>query len=316
MKMHHLRDFVAVSKQQSVRAAARVLKIAQPAVTRSLRELEQELGASLLDRHARGVTLTPAGAAFLVRANAALEELRRGREEIGQVADASQGSVVTGLATAPLLQLVPRAYAAFRKEYPAVRMRFFEGVFASLEPRVRDGTLDFYIGPRPERVSRAYQVDLFFRNERVVIGRKGHPLRLAGSLKELIDAQWVLTGLRERPEQEFEEQFKALGLRSPTPLVQADSMLSILTLVTTSDALVFLPRQWADSPLFRDLIEPITVKEPLAAPDIVRLSRAGIPLTPLAERWSDLLRREAVAVTLPPRRRAPAARPARRSGPG
>ena len=296
MKMHHLRDFVAVSKQQSVRAAARSLKIAQPALTRSLRELETELGASLLERHARGVTLTPAGATFLVRANAAMEELRRGREEIEQVNDMAQGTVVTGLASAPLLQLVPRAYTAFRKEYPAVRMRFYEGVFASLEPRLRDGSLDFYLGPRPERSSRAYQVDLFFRNERVVIGRKGHPLRNAGSLRKLVDAQWILTGLRERPEQEFEEQFKALGLASPTPIVQVDAMLSILTLVTTSDALVFLPRQWADSLMFRGLIEPIAVKEPLAAPDIVRLSRAGIPLTPLAERWSDLLRREAASV--------------------
>jgi LysR family transcriptional regulator, regulator of abg operon len=292
MKMHHLRDFVAVSGHQSVRAAARALNIAQPALTRSLHELEQELGANLVDRHSRGVTLTAAGAAFLVRANAAIEELRRGRDEVAHARDLSQGSVVTGLATAPLLQLVPRAYRAMRQEHPLVRMRFLEGVFTTLEPRLRDGTLDFYLGPRPERTSRAYQVDLFFRNERLVIGRKGHPLRNVGSLRKLVEAPWVLTGLRERPEQEFEELFKAHDLPSPVPLVQADSMLSILTLVTTTDALVILPRQWAESALFRGLIEPIPVKEALAAPDIVRISRAGLPLTPLAERWSDLLRRQ------------------------
>lgn len=292
MKLHHLRDLVAVSKEQSVRAAARSLQIAQPALTRSLRELEQELGANLLDRHSRGVTLTAAGQAFLMRANAAMEELRRGREEVAQAGTLSHGSVVTGIATAPLLQLVPQAFRTMRKEHPQVRMRFLEGVFTALEPRLRDGTLDFYLGPRPERTSRAYQVDLYFRNERMVIGRKGHPLRKAGSLRQLVDAQWVLTGLRERPEQEFEELFKAHGLASPLPLLQADSMLSILTLVTTSDALVMLPRQWAESALFRGLIEPIVVKESLAAPDIVRISRAGIPLTPLAERWADLLRRQ------------------------
>jgi LysR family transcriptional regulator, regulator of abg operon len=176
-----------------------------------------------------------------------------------------------------------------------VRMRFVEGVFTTLEPRLRDGTLDLYIGPRPEKTSREYQIDLLHRNERCVIGRKGHPLRGAGSLRKLISADWVLTGLRERPEEEFEEQFKALGLPSPASIIQADAMLSILTLVTTTDALVFLPRQWADSPLFRHVVEAIPVKEPLAAPDIVRVVRAGAPLTPLAERWSDLLRRQAVA---------------------
>ncbi len=292
MKMHHLRDFVAVSKAQSLRGAARALKQAQPALTRSLRELEHELGTTLLDRHSRGVSLTAAGRIFLVRATAALEELRRGSDELAHAAGTGQGTVVVGLSSAPLLQLVPRAYAAFRREHPEVQIRFIEGVFASLEPRLRDGTLDFYVGPRPERSHRGYQVDLMYRNERAVIARRGHPLRHAGSLAKLVDAQWVMTGLRERPEQEFEEQFRALGLATPRTLIQADAMLSILTLVTSSDALVLLPRQWAESPLFRDLIEAIPVAEPLAAPDIVRVSRAGLPLTPLAERWSDLLRRE------------------------
>jgi LysR family transcriptional regulator, regulator of abg operon len=293
MKLHHLRDFVAVSKAQSVRGAARALGLAQPAVTRSLHELEKELGATLLDRHTRGVALTPSGRAFLVRANAAMEELRRGREELDQARGADVGTVVTGVATAPLLQLVPKAYKAFRRAHPLVRMRFMEGAFSTLEPRLRDGTLDFYVGPRPERVHRSYQVDLIHRNERCVLGRKGHPLRGAGTLRKLLSADWVLTGLRERPEEEFDEQFKAVGLPTPASIVQADAMLSILTLVTSTDALAFLPRQWADSPLFRHVVEAIPVKEPLEAPDIVRIVRAGVPLTPLADQWSDLLMRQA-----------------------
>jgi DNA-binding transcriptional LysR family regulator len=296
VKLHHLRDFVAISKAQSLRGAAKALGLAQPALTRSLRELEKELGATLVERHTRGVTLTATGAGFLTRAHAALEELRRGREEIAQAGGNMAGQVVTGISTAPMLELVPSAYPAFRNEFPGVRMRFLEGVFAALEPKLRDGTLDFFIGPRPERVERGYQVDLFFRNERAVIGRKGHPLRAAGSLAGLLSAHWVLTGLRERPEEEFEEQFKVYGLQTPCSVVQVDSVLSIITLLTCTDALVFLPRQWADSPLFKGLIETIPVKEPLAAPDIVRVVRAGVPLTPMAERWSDLLRRQVRAV--------------------
>ncbi len=292
MKLHHLRDLVAISKAQSLRGAARALGLAQPALTRSLRELEKELGTSLVDRHTRGVTLTAAGQGFLTRAHAAMEELRRGREEIAQAQGVLTGSVVTGIATAPLLDLVPGAYRAFRKAHPGVRMRFVEGVFNNLEPRLRDGTLDFYLGPRAERVDAGYRVDLFFHNQRAVIGRKGHPLRYAGSLAALVHMDWVLTGLRERPEQEFEEQFKVYGLATPSSIVQADSMLSILTLVTNSDALVLLPRQWAESPLFAHAVQLIPVNEALAAPDIVRISRADVPLTPLAERWSDQLLRQ------------------------
>ena len=78
-KFHHLRDFVAIARADSVRSAARTLGLTQPALTRSLRELELEIGGVLCERHARGIVLTPLGERFLVRAQASLEELRRGR---------------------------------------------------------------------------------------------------------------------------------------------------------------------------------------------------------------------------------------------
>ena len=73
LKLHHLGDFVAIAHHQSVRAAARSLDLAQPALTRSLRELERELNASLVERHARGVVLTGTGQRFLLRAQSALD---------------------------------------------------------------------------------------------------------------------------------------------------------------------------------------------------------------------------------------------------
>ncbi len=60
-----------------------------------------------------------------------------------------------------------------------------------------------------------------------------------------------------------------------------------------TDALVLLPRQWTDAPMFKGVLEAIALKEKLLAPDIVRVVRAGVPLTPLAERLSVLLQRAA-----------------------
>ena len=61
MKLHHLRDVVAIAERGGLRAASRHLQLAQPALTRSLGELERELGTPLFERHTRGMALTPAG---------------------------------------------------------------------------------------------------------------------------------------------------------------------------------------------------------------------------------------------------------------
>lgn len=294
MKLHHLRDFIAIAHAGSVRGAARALGLAQPALTRSLQELEKEVGASLVQRHPRGVVLTAAGTTFLTRAQAAVQELRRGKEEVAQLANDFQGEVTAGLSSAVFLSLVAEAYAAFRGEMPLIRVHLIEGLFPALEPQLRDGRLDFFMGQRPESIpGDAYRIDLLFHNERVVVCRANHPRRNVNSVKDLIGADWILTGLRERVEQEFEEQFSLLGLACPRAITQADSFLAMVTLLNASDGFAFVPRQWADAQLFGHGIRTVPVKEVLQGPDIVQITRARLPLTPAAGRFAALMQRAA-----------------------
>lgn len=76
MKLNQLRNVLEIAERGSLRAAARSLQFAQPALTRSLQEIEHELGAPLFERRARGMTLTPLGQAFVRRAHGVLEEVR------------------------------------------------------------------------------------------------------------------------------------------------------------------------------------------------------------------------------------------------
>ena len=299
LKLHHLRDFVAIAQHQSVRGAARSLEMAQPALTRSLRELERELNASLVERHARGVVLTGIGQRFLLRAQSALEEIRRAGEEVAQLGGSLDGSVAVALSTGAMLALLPTAIPAFRKARPAAQLRLIEAVFPTVEQRLLDGQLDFYVGPQPENLPRPLRSDLYFRNERVIIARKGHPLRTARSLKQLLACDWILTGLRERVEQEFEEIFSAGGLAAPESYMRVESTMGLLTILANTDALALLPRQWTDSPMFKGVLEVVPVREKLLAPDIVLITRSGVPLTPVAEHFADLLQRAAVQVTWP-----------------
>lgn len=299
LKLHHLRDFVAIAHHQSVRGAARSLELAQPALTRSLRELERELNASLVDRHARGVVLTAIGQRFLVRAQSAMEEIRRAGEEVAQLGGSLDGSVNVALSTAVMLALLPSAIPAFRKARPGAQLRMVEAVFPAAEQRLLDGQLDFYIGPQPETLPRPLRSELYFKNERVIVARKGHPLGAARSLKQLLGCDWILTGLRERVEREFEEIFSACGLSAPKSCMRVESTMGILSILSNTDALVLLPRQWTDSPMFKDVLEVVPVREKLLAPDIVLIARSGVPLTPVAEQFAVFMQRAAAQVHWP-----------------
>ena len=67
MKLHQIRDLLAVAQKGSLRAAARHLRVAQPSISRSIRSLEREVGVPLLERQARGTVLTPSGQLFATR---------------------------------------------------------------------------------------------------------------------------------------------------------------------------------------------------------------------------------------------------------
>jgi len=294
MKLHHLRNFLAIAQARSIRAAARQLGLSQPALTRSLRELETELDAPLFERHARGIVLTPIGTAFYHRTHAAMQDIRRAREEVAWLRGRQDGAVAVGLSGAAWLALVPTVFAAFRQAYPAVRLHMIEGFFPLLESRLADGALDFYIGPRPQSVdAKRYRLSPpLFTPVRVIVGRKAHPLRHARQLEDLTSAQWILTGARSA-EQEFTEVFTRHGLPAPLALVKADSMMGVATLLSMTDALALLPEQWVASPLFSNRVEVIPITSQIDRVDIVRISRAGLPLMPAAAHLAALFERAA-----------------------
>lgn len=302
MKLHHLRNLVAVADANSIRGAARAQGMAQPSITRGLRDLEKELGVPLLERHGKGVSLNEYGRSFVVRARSVLQDVERGRQEIAQLKGERTGRVRAGLSSAVFLSLVPEVYRAFRKAYPDAMVNLTEGLFPALESQLKDGSLDFYIGPRPiGELDKSFSVQLLFRNRRVVVGRKGHPLGAARSLRDLVDAQWIMTGVRQPVEVEFEEQFAAHHLPAPKSVTQTLTTLPIIALLTSTDALAFLPQQWITSDLFKGSLQEIPVQEALDGPDIVLVKRNTLPLTPIAEELATLFERAAGA----PYRRGP-----------
>jgi len=292
MKLHHLRDFLAVADRGSLRAAARELGIAQPAVTRSIQELEKELGVPLFERHARGAVPTPMGLAFVRRARSVHNELSLARDEIAQMRGMTNGNVRVALSMVPHMALLPHTLRPFRQRYPDVRLDIIDAVFPTIEADLVDGTIDCYIGPPPELMPDGLVIEQLFLNTRVILCRKGHPMRNATCLRELIEAEWVTTSITAKAEHELGPLFAQHGLPPPRLVMQAHSALTLITALLYSDLLTMLPVQWADFEIVKNAVEAIhVVEQPLAAPPISIIQRAGLPLTPAAEHFCDLMRR-------------------------
>ena len=292
MKLHHFEEVVAIAERGSMRAAARHLQIAQPALTRSLAVLERELGAPLFERRARGVVATPLGEAFVARARSILTEIRRTREEVEQLRGAGTGTVTVGLSIAAHLALLPPSLRPFRARYPDIRLHIIEGFYPTLEERLRDGTVDFYIGPdggaQPvPQLSR----EVLFHNGRIVLCRGGHPLAAATSLRELVGQDWVTTSITADAGDEINAFFARHGLPSPRLAVRSQSALTLLTCLANSDLLAMVPAQWERFEMTGKALITIKVEEELTAPPLVLIRRSDLPLTPAALHLLDLMRR-------------------------
>src|SRR6266446_749378 len=242
MRLSQIRDFVAVVESGGIRAAARKLGVSQPAITRSVRGLEAELHARLLQRTPTGVVLTQPGRAFLARARAAQAELRKAEEELDRL-DQKAGSVAFGVSPTSAI-LVPEAVNCFRQQFPQTRVHIAEGLPQLLLPLVRDETLDFAICRRAE----ANWVSLL-------------PAAAGGPLDRV---------------------FSQSGLSVPQQVIQCESYNTAIGLIAKTDMLGFLSRQALGESVLSDFLREIPVTEPMPSFIVGVFTRADTPLTQLA----------------------------------
>ncbi len=292
MKLQNFWEVVAIAEQGSIRAAARVLDVSQPGLTRNLAELERRLGGPLFERRARGVVATPLGQAFLRRATSILHEVRRTRDEMEQLCGLTTGTVTAGLSIAAHLALLPPALMPFRKRYPDTRLHVIEGFYPTLELGLREGGVDFYIGVDPGRkIAPELARELVSANRRTVLCRSGHPLAPATSLSQLCNAEWATTSITAEAEDEVGAVFRRHKLTQPKMVLRTQSALTLMTCLLHSDLLAMVPVQWNEAALTRGLLTTIPVAEELSALPMVAITRTDLPLTPAATHLLDLLKR-------------------------
>ena len=179
-----MRSFVQVVRSGSISRAATRLNIAQPALSRQIQKLEEEIGLSLVVRHGRGVTATAAGSVLLDRAEALLHQFDQVMHAVRHPDGGVTGHVVLGVPPAAGLLIAPEAVKLFRQRYPSASLQIREGISSLLEEWLLDRRVDVAVLHNPPELDDIAIVPVL--RERMVLAGPpsadpgaGLPIRLA-----------------------------------------------------------------------------------------------------------------------------------------
>lgn len=142
MKLHQLQALVAVANAGSIQEAARSMHLTQSALSKSIRELEREMGVALLERSAKGATLTLYGATVVKRSRAIQKEIVRMQEEMDRLRGGLGGCLSIGLTPSAAGAPLAKAIAEFQRGRPTAELHLVELRPAQISQGLHDGSLD------------------------------------------------------------------------------------------------------------------------------------------------------------------------------
>jgi DNA-binding transcriptional LysR family regulator len=226
-----------VAESLSFTRAAAQLRIAQPALSRQVQALEDEIGVDLMKRSPRGVTLTAEGKLFLEEVRELLKRAEASVEKVRALARGQYGELRIGYSPSPTVEILPPALAAFQKAFPHVNVLLHDGSQREHIDGLRDGTLELAITPEvSDKETLGIDFEPLRSYQYCVALAPTHPLvRLKSIPLEKVAAQPIV-GFSRRDYPEYfpfiERLFRPLGVK-PRVAVECDSASSLITAVET-----------------------------------------------------------------------------------
>ncbi len=244
MDMRQLRQFIAVVEHGNVRRAADAIHLSQPALTKSIHNLEEELGVQLLTRGTRGVAPTVYGDLLLRHARLLRNAGERAIAEIRAVKAGHVGHLRLGVANFSI-SVLPRVIAQLLATTPGLSFEIVDGTYEGLTALVREGVLDVVASGFPQ-VHRAEDLvhEELVPGEFLMVCRPDHPLVATKqkSLQRIAQQRWIVANHPQQIVEFLELIFRNAGLTPPKPMITSGSMSFIKAVLLEGDFLSALPR--------------------------------------------------------------------------
>jgi DNA-binding transcriptional LysR family regulator len=251
LSLRQLQYFTVVAEAGSVTRAAERLRISQPSLSQQLRVLEATVGATIFERRARGVALTPVGRAMLPAAKAALGAAADARRSARAAAGLDEGELRVATSLSLALGVLPHALREWFAAHPGIEVRVHEHAHADLvTAQVLAGEADVALGVRPERWTGPV-FDLG-DEEMVVIVAHGDPLvtnaRGRTAIRDLRDRRWVLPAVTDGFS-EYVERLCAEEGFSPDVAIRSSGVATLVALAASGLGPTLVPANAVPDPL-------------------------------------------------------------------
>ena len=298
VKFRHLQCFLAVAQFGSVQRAAGSLSITQPAVSKTVAELEDILGVKLFERGRHGAVPTREGQLFMPHASACVSALRQGVDLLARAEGAAAATLEVGVLPTVAGALIPPVLKRFASLWPRVIVRLATGANPELLERLKAGTIEFAIGrlADPERMV-GLSFEQLFSEPLVAVVRAGHPLDVTSGLPPaaLQDFPVVLPPFGTLIRQSADSLLSAWGVLPLSAFVEVLSVSTGRALTLETDAVWFVPLSAVEYELTHGMF--VRLPLPFAGTDepVGLIRRSDTQPSPVGRAFIDAVREVAQA---------------------
>jgi DNA-binding transcriptional LysR family regulator len=295
IRLRHLSCFVVVAQERTLARAAARLHLSQPAVSKTLAELEDLAGRRLVERGRAGTQLTPAGEEFLRYAVDVTQALESAAAVLTGAAAPVAAAVRVGALPTVAGGLLVDALARLRERRPHTGVSIGIGDNPELLAGLKAGEIDVAVGRMAEpAMMQGVSFELLYAESLAVVTRPQHPLAIAGdkplSARDLVDYPLVVPAVGTAPRHDVEGFFAAHGVALPPGRAETQSVSVARALTLISDTVWITPQHPVQLDLDRRWLRRLNVPVPGNAEPVGILSRSGTPPSELAAQLMDALR--------------------------
>lgn len=291
--LRHLIAFNTVVSTGSLGRAAEVLHVTQPALSRTIRKLEEQAGAPLFERHTKGMQLTDIGRALLPHSTLLEREAAHASEEIKVRLGLGKGTIRVGAVGSISCMVLPQAISRTCQKWPNLKVHVIEGVWDRLADALVSHEIDLALAGASEDISDEISAVTSCRWEDTsfIVAGEQHPLRKmkSVSLADTLGERWALLPKGTGPFTHMAKVFAEHGLAPPNVVVETRSVTMLKGLIAQSGFLGWMPEPMFDAERKAGLIDVL----PIAGASDTRIltayrRRAGILPGPASKLLEEL----------------------------
>lgn len=301
IKLRHLQTLVAVAQHRHLTRAARALAVTQPAVSKTLTELDDILGCRVVERSPRGISLTLQGELLVRHAGIALRVLHEGLEAVGAMEAESPPVVAIGMLPTTSTGIMPKAVARYREGWPRGRLKIITRGYAELLGQLKHGELDLVLGRQAEPTEMTGLVfEPLYGESLVMAVRQGHPLSglpRGRLLRALGDSTFLLPNEGTVIRHAADAFLLGRGIVASDASVECLSVSFGRAYTQASDAVWFVPLGMVEPDLQSGKLIRLAVDTSTTRAAVGLTLQAGVALAPAVEAMIRAIRAVATGVT-------------------